>query len=169
MKNLKLTTLAVLTTVLFLNLNACKSDTTNKNSAATTPSTTTPTATAENKITVGTFTDFPPEIDGCSCYFSQSEADFKTKKYVYADNYENTAFININGAMVKLTRPDAKSEKSLSEKHVVKTYSNNDYEVTVDINQIKQIEEVWEYKGTLTIKPKNGQTVTVNIEGECGC
>lgn len=169
MKNIKLIPLAVLTTVILLNLCACKSDTAHKNTAATSSSTTIPTAAAENKINVGTFTDFPPEIDGCSCYFSQSDADFKAQKYVYADNYENTAFININGAMVKLSRPDAKSEKSATEKHVVKTYSNTDYEVTIDINQIKHLDEVWEYKGTLTIKPKNGQAVTVNIQGECGC
>lgn len=169
MKNLKMSVFTVLVTTLLLGLNACKSDTANKNTAATTTTTTPVTATAENKITVGTFTDFPSDIDGCSCYFSQSDADFKAKKYVYADNYENIAFVNINGAIVKLTRPDAKSEKSANDKHVIKTFSNADYEVTVDINQVKHQDEVWQYKGTLTIKPKTGQVTTINIQGECGC
>lgn len=167
MKNLRTISLAILAAMMLLNFAACKNETANK-TATSTPATT-PTPAVETKITVGTFSEFPPEIDGCSCYFSQSEADFKAKKYIYVDNYENAAFVNINGTMVKVTRPDAKSEKSTNEKHVIKTFSNADYEVIVDINQVKHVDEVWSYTGTLTIKPKTGAATTINIQGECGC
>ena len=72
-----------------------------ENKTATVPTNSNPPAAA---ISIETFTEFPPEIDGCSCYFSANTSDFKAQKYIYADNYQDTGFMKINGAMVKLRK-----------------------------------------------------------------
>jgi hypothetical protein len=38
--------------------------------------------TGNQVLTIDTFLTFPPEIDGCSCYFSKDSAEFKKGVYV---------------------------------------------------------------------------------------
>ncbi|MBI5915905.1 MAG: hypothetical protein HY842_11045 [Bacteroidetes bacterium] len=121
--------------------------------------------TDDPALTIDTFSTFPPEIDGCACYFSNDEAEFKSGKYIYADNYEKTAFVSLHGAMTKF---EMKSDTSMGER-TVKTFANDQYEVTIDMTKVGQIDETWQQKGTMTIKANSGQTISKNIYGECGC
>jgi hypothetical protein len=120
----------------------------------------------EQPITIDTFSAFPPEINGCSCYFSANENEFKNSIYLYADDYENTSFVRINGMMTTFKLKDS---KEVSEKHVIKKYDNNNFELIIDIQQVGQLDETWQQKGTLTLIKKGGKTITKNIYGECGC
>ncbi|MBL7818329.1 MAG: hypothetical protein JNL70_25175 [Saprospiraceae bacterium] len=125
------------------------------------------------KLDIGSFSKLPSDIDGCSCTFSDVNEKSKDK-YVYADNWEKLAFVNINGVMTKLTlkktnqKTTAPKVKNVANKEV-KTYGNGNYEVTVDIVKGKQVDETWAYKGTMTVKSKSGKTVVKSIKGICGC
>lgn len=120
----------------------------------------------DKEIKIDTFSIFPPEIDGSGCYFSNNEEEFKNKKYIYADNYVDIAFISINGVMRKF---DLKKRKKISNNHFVETFVNNEYEITIDVKQVSQLDETWQKTGTLKIKPKVGKVIVKNIYGECGC
>jgi hypothetical protein len=120
----------------------------------------------EKEIKIDTFSTFPPEIDGCACYFSNNEEEFKDKKYIYADDYGDNAFISVNGKMTKFVLN--KSTK-LNNTRYVQTFVNDDYEITIDLKQVSQLDETWQKTGTLKIKPKVGKVIVKNIYGECGC
>lgn len=151
------------------NTTATNTTSTNK---ATSPATENKTNSApansgstETAISIDTFSDFPEEVDGCSCYLSTSESDFKAKKYVYIDNREDFATMKLNGAMVKLKRTE---EKEVSKNRWVKKFTSADYELEVDITQSGTIGP-FPHKGTLKLTKKGGQTITKEVNGECGC
>ena len=58
-------------------------------------------STSAKEIALDSFSEFPPEIDGCACYFSDSEEEFKKSTYIYTDDYGKNAFVSINGVMTK--------------------------------------------------------------------
>jgi hypothetical protein len=117
-------------------------------------------------ISIDTFSTFPEEIDGCSCYFSNNENDFKRNVYIYVDDYQEKSFMHINGILTKFKLIDS---KQISKNHQLKTFDNKDFELTIDIIQVGQIDETWQQKGTLKLTRKGGQTTTKDIYGECGC
>jgi len=117
-------------------------------------------------ITIDTFSEFPPEIDGCACYFSSDKKEFENKKYIYADDYGDVAFISINKKMTKFKI--SKTEK-IKESRMIQTWISDKYKLTIDRTQIGQVEETWQQKGTLKLETKDGKIITKNIYGECGC
>ena len=123
-------------------------------------------STLKQSILVDTFSTFPPGIDGCACYFSNSKEEFKNKSYVYVDNYQDTAFVCINGLMTKFKLVDS---KEISEKHLIKRFDNDDFELIIDIKEIGQLDETWQQKGSLKLTRKGGKTIIKKIYGECGC
>lgn len=151
----------------------------NTTSTNTAPANTTASPAADNKansapansgstetaVSIETFSEFPKEVDGCSCYLSTSDGDFKAQKYVYIDNREDFATMKLNGAMVKFKRTD---EKEVSKNRWVKKFTNIDYELEVDITQSGTIGP-FPHKGTLKLTKKGGQTITKEVNGECGC
>ena len=46
--------------------------------------------------------NLPAEVQGCSCYFAKNKEDFDNEKYVYADDYGNTAYIKIEDKIVNI-------------------------------------------------------------------
>ena len=153
---------------------------TNTATPASTPANTTASPAAENKtnsapanggsteaaISIDTFSEFPPEIDGCSCYLSNNEAEFKGKKYIYADNYEKMAWIKINGVMTKFNKVE---DKQVSKTQSMRKFDSKDYELVIELTQTGQIDETFQQKGTLKLTKKGGQTITKEVTGECGC
>ena len=120
----------------------------------------------EKEIVIDHFEDFPDEINGCACYFSTNKNDFIKGSYIYADNYQDSAYISINGEMAKFTLT---KQTDVTEGYWIKVYSNDDYEVTIDSEEIWQANQTYLQKGRMTVKSKKGVTITENIYGECGC
>lgn len=120
----------------------------------------------DEKTVIDTFSTFPPEIDGCACYFSNNKKEFDNKQYIYADNYENKAFISINGILTQFIL--SKSD-TLSHDHYIKTYSNTKGDVIVDIKQVGQLDETWQQVGTIKIRLKGVVEIVKRFHGECGC
>ena len=58
----------------------------------------------EEVLTIDTFSTFPPEIDGCSCYFSNDSTEFNKREYIYMNDFAQTSFLKINGVLTKFTQ-----------------------------------------------------------------
>lgn len=121
---------------------------------------------AEKETTLDRFKDFPEEIDGCVCYFSANKKDFIKGEYIYADTYHDHAYISINGKMMQFT---LKSYTDVAEGYWVKVYENDNYEVTVDSEEVLQKDETWQQKGRISVKSRDGKKIKETIYGECGC
>ena len=117
-------------------------------------------------ITMNTFTKFPPEVDGCACYFSRDVQGFLDWAYIYAGNYDKLGFVQINGVMTKFTWVES---KEVSEKHVIKKYENEAFELIMDIQETGHMDKTTQNKGTLKLTKKGGKTIIQDIFGECGC
>ncbi len=122
---------------------------------------------ADQAITVDTFSVFPPEIDGCSCYFSNDSTELRQDKFIYANDYAETSFLKINGVMTKFTQTDF---KEIDKENVIAKYKSDKYEMTIEARDGKQNgDETWLKTGTITLTDKAGRTLTKKFYGECGC
>ncbi len=129
-------------------------------------STTEKVASNDNGFTIDTFKDFPEGVDGCSCYFSTDKTEFEKPNYVYVDDYDKHAYVSINGKMTKFTLVTA---DTASEKTILKVFANDQYEVTIYGKQVSQMDETWQYEGTMVVKEIDGKSISKTIYGECGC
>jgi hypothetical protein len=121
----------------------------------------------DQSLTIDTFSTFPPEIDGCSCYFSNDSTEFKKGEYVYMNDYAQISFLKINGVLTKFTQTDFKEIDSLN---VKAKYQNDNYEMTIDVKDgIQNGDETWLKTGIIKLTDKKGKTVTKTFYGECGC
>ena len=121
----------------------------------------------EQTLTIDTFSTFPPEIDGCSCYFSNDSTEFKKGEYIYVNDYAQTSFLKINGVLTKFTQTDFKKIDSIS---VKAKYKSDNYEMTIESKDgIQNGEETWLKTGIIKLTNKKGKTVTKKFFGECGC
>jgi len=121
----------------------------------------------ELTLSIDTFSTFPPEIDGCSCYFSNDSTEFKKGEYIYMNDYAQTSFLKINGVLTKFTQTDFKEVDSLN---VKAKYKSDHYEMTIESKDgIQNGDETWLKTGTIKLTNKKGETVTKTFYGECGC
>ena len=121
----------------------------------------------EQALTIDTFSTFPREIDGCSCYFSNDSTEFNRHVYVYMNNYGKISFLKINGVLTKFTQSES---KEVNETTTVTKAKSEDYEMTIEVvDGIQNGEETWLKTGTIKLTDKNGNTVTKTFYGECGC
>lgn len=122
-------------------------------------------------ITVQSFSNFPPEIDGCSCYFSANEKAFNQKQYIIVTNLDSLAFMTINNQLAKLKLISSGAEpNTFTDFNHVEVFGNEDYKITIDIKYKKSTDsEVWTDEGTITIARKDGQKLVTKFYGECGC
>jgi hypothetical protein len=121
----------------------------------------------EEVLTIDTFSTFPPEIDGCSCYFSNDSTEFNKNEYIYMNDFAQTSFLNINGVLTKFTQTDFKEvSKTIS---IAKAKSDK-YEMTIEVIDGKQSGDETALKsGRIKLTGKNGETITRTFYGECGC
>lgn len=117
-----------------------------------------------NQIHLETF-GFPPEVNGCSCYFAKTKEDFDQEKYVYIDDYGNSAFLKIDGKTVKIKM----EEGDFDPENFSKVIKNNEYSVTIQGKKVNELEEVMMFQGTMTVENKKGEKTITPIYGECGC
>ena len=121
----------------------------------------------EPVITIDTFSTFPPEIDGCSCYFSNDSLEFKQGLYIYMNDFGTTSFLKINGILTKFSQTDYK-ENDEKIKNIIGNSEN--YEIKMEIIDLEQNgDETWLNKGTIILSDKKGNKITKTFYGECGC
>lgn len=117
--------------------------------------------------TIDSFSTFPPEIDGCSCYFSNDPTEFKKGEYIYMNDYAQISFLKINGILTKFTQTDVNEIDSLN---TIAKYKSANYEMSIETKDgIQNGDETWLKTGTIKLTDKEGKTLTTAFYGECGC
>jgi hypothetical protein len=120
-----------------------------------------------SELSIDSFSEFPSEIDGCSCYFSNDSNEFKSGKYIYVNDFAETSFLSINRAMIKFKQTKFITIDSLTTE--VKAIGG-DYELVIRISKGKETgDEIQIQTGTISIKDKKGKMIVKTFYGECGC
>ena len=162
MKIDKSSLLTVLTLLILTPLFSCGQAITNKNVSQNDNKSIT-----RQTLSIDTFSDFPPEIDGCSCYFSNDSTDFKNKKYIYVNDFAQTSFLKINGVMIKFTQTEY---KEIDKENIKAKYKSDNFGMTIEMKKgIQNGDETWLKTGTITLTNKAGQSIKKTFYGECGC
>ena len=121
----------------------------------------------DQPILVDTFSNFPPEIDGCSCYFSNDSTEFKKGQYIYMNDFAQTSFLKINGVLTKFIQTEFK--KVNAQTTIAKAKSDK-YEILIEVKDgIQNGEETSLKSGTIKVTDKKGKTTIKTFYGECGC
>jgi hypothetical protein len=119
-------------------------------------------------FTADTFTEKPPEIDGCSCYFGEAKEGFEKKQYIYMDDFQNLIILKINGKFVKFEVTDKKETKP--NKEYLSIAESEKYSLSISTKYFKRSgDEVWLYRGSFKVNDKAGIEVSKTVYGECGC
>ncbi len=121
--------------------------------------------TAANTLKLDKFA-MPPQVEGCSCYFSDTKENFENEQYIYVDDYGNSAYVQLAGKMIKIPMEEGDFDPS----NFNKTMENGDFKVTMYGKKISEMEEVMMFSGEMTVEnKKTGEKTTSPIYGECGC
>jgi len=124
-----------------------------------------------NIISIDHFKGFSEEIIGCSCYFSETNTNFKNEEFLFVADYDSIGFISVNKKKVKVKLVSTTREpNTFGNYNHTDTYKSELYKVTLDIKYKDSTGyEAWRYDGTLTIENKDGKKMTKKFVGECGC
>lgn len=130
------------------------------------------------KRTLDNFTDVPEEIEGCACYYAESEERYRQSEYLFVAGFDSVAFISINDKKLKLKLVSTGREPhSLGDYDHVDIYRADGYDVTVDIKHVEEEgdsvsqeeDESWYTNGTITIQSESGKKDEIRFFGSCGC
>jgi hypothetical protein len=125
----------------------------------------------EPKISLDNFTEIPKEIEGCSCFYSESEEKNLKNEYLFVAGFDSTAFISIDNKLLKLKLVSTGREPhTFGDYDHTDIYTTNNYDIKLDIKYLKQEgDEGWLNTGTITIQSKDGLKETIKFFGGCGC
>lgn len=128
------------------------------------------TVTQNLESTIPTQSNLPDEIEGCSCYFSETEELFNSRYYFFASDYDSLAFVLIDDEWIELELVSTEREpRTFGDYDHREIYSNDSYFVTIDmIYKSSSGDETWINTGTIEIETEGNKTVQEFI-GECGC
>ena len=114
---------------------------------------------------IDTFSDFPPEISGCACYFSNNKTEFENEQYIFMYDFGEIAFIKLNGVLTELIRVRKDAEININFGKL--KFENDNYEMEIELIDIE--EDEGNMKGKLTLIDENGKTISKTMYGFCGC
>lgn len=116
------------------------------------------------QVTLETFSEFPPEIDGCSCYFSGNKEAFEQNNYLFVSNFEKMAFIKIDGELIPFELIEEKEEL-----YNTVWQDEEGHIMVLETVEMGQVDETWQFEGVLTLMKDNTPIYKRTIIGECGC
>ncbi len=122
---------------------------------------------SEETIAITTFEDLPLEFIDCTCVFAHHTDELKKGRYIYVSNFNETAYMIINGERVKFTQ-------TFYEESEGKTTEKSDSELyTLTVETLQQEStgkgSLLHTSGSLTLTNKKGESMTWPFYGECGC
>src|ERR1700741_443257 len=90
--------------------------------------------TNDTLFSITTIKGFPDDVDGCSCYFSESKEAFKKEEYLFVAGFGGMGYISIDNKRekIKLVSTTQKQDEIRMQDHV-DILKNATYTVTVDI------------------------------------
>ncbi len=114
---------------------------------------------------------FPPGVEGCSCYFSVNEQEFRKEHYLFVSDLESKAYIRINNRDVALKRDSTtRRNEALDDSNYTEYYSNGVYSLQIDVRfEGNTGDEVWWNTGELILFFKGLEIDRRGFVGECGC
>lgn len=108
----------------------------------------------------------PDNIQGCSCAFGTTEADFQAGNFVYVDDYGNEAQVKINGH----TEYFPMKEGDFLPDNFNKKLENQNYLLEISGKKVGEDPEQLRFEGTIKATDKKSQQqYTTTIIGECAC
>lgn len=120
---------------------------------------------ANTSLKLGKF-GFPPEVEGCSCYFAENKADFEKQHFIYVDDYGNNATIKIGTNTIKIPMEEGDFDPA----NFSKTVENGEYKIEMNGKKIDEGDETMLFQGTIKVTDlTNGQIFSSAVYGECGC
>ncbi len=126
-------------------------------------------ATDGHSLIIETFSEFPSDIVGCACYFSNDSAEFMEYKYIYVSDLDKLSYMKLNGSMVQFTKVDFQ----IIDNHTFHTVAKNtESGITMEIiEKLTEItdEEYARKRGTIKLTDHKGNSITKSFFGECGC
>jgi hypothetical protein len=123
--------------------------------------------TTTSSVGLNSFDEFPEEIDGPGCFFSIDERDYEANHYVYADNADSICYIKMNGKFIRFELLERKSDTIFNS--YIEKYKSEDYQLSVEVKKVKEVDETYFYKGSMFIKYKNEPAEEKELYGVCGC
>jgi hypothetical protein len=118
-------------------------------------------------LSIDTFSTSPPEIDGCSCFFSNDSVTYEQGEYIYMDDYDRTAFLKINGVLTKFTRIESNEADSLNE---TSSYKSEGFEMIIEEKAGRPVgDEASVITGTIHLMTNDGKNASKQFYGVCGC
>lgn len=119
-------------------------------------------------LTIDTFSYIPPDVEGCTCFYSNDSIQHSKRIYIYAANLDSVSYLKINGVLTKFSKVVNTKMVNSSNREV--TICNDLYEIIIHSIHGKPLgDEVWEVIGTITLKDKFGNIVRRKFYGDCGC
>jgi len=116
-------------------------------------------------------------IGGCGCSLALNTADIRKGRYVFIQDLDEPAYINLDGKDLKLEEADSGGSEAVPEKVGDRSwvaYVAGDVKVRIDRTVTRVCDpkdescEVTYYKAILTISRKTKRT-TIRTIGLCGC
>jgi len=125
------------------------------------------TKTEKPIIVLDTFSTFPADIVGCSCYFSRDSVDFNHEKYIYMNDLADISYLKINGNLIKFKQTE---HKQIDQDHSTSEATSDLFKLTIKVTRGKSVGyEVSSQTGTITVTDKSGKSITTEFYGVCGC
>lgn len=119
-------------------------------------------------IEVSSLKHWPSEIEGCSCYFSLNRQGFEKEEYIFVSDYiGDKAFMQFNGQETRIKGVASMHENA--EGQLRQVWSGPGVEITLEVKQVSQLDETWQYEGHITFKSDSGAIQQIPVYGECGC
>lgn len=119
-----------------------------------------------NSLKLDFFDKIPLQIDGCSELYTYDSTSLNSSKYIFVTNYQDLAFIKVNGKQIALKTI---SKKELSNKNFVNIYKGSGYTVVLRTKTLKKSgDEVWLEGGTVEVV-HGSDNLLIKVHGESGC
>ena len=117
------------------------------------------------------FKGLPPQLVGCSCYFSASEKEFNREHYIFASDLDSVAYVSISRKLITLKLIGTTREPNImDERDYQNTYTDGIYTVVVTIHFKEHTgDEAWWNTGEISLFFKNVAVDKKIFSGECGC
>lgn len=122
--------------------------------------------TPKKRIILESFTEYPPETDGCSCTFASDSTAYSQDKHIYVNDFADVSFVKINGKLLEFRQTSNIKKDS----HTVAKYKAENYIMTVTVKYSRDTRDESEIMaGLIEIEDNKGNKTEQPFYGECGC
>ena len=118
------------------------------------------------EFTLTSFTEFPEEIEGCSCYFSLTKNAFLDHQFIYAGKMQDSVgYIKKHGDWVRLKQFPVENETD----SLYINAENDSLQIRIYGIKDSAAYETTQYKGDIIIDSNGKEIFSGGVYGECGC